>query len=118
MGGKKKRRSKAPRVDPANPDAPIMLENFWGKKERYYTAEQVARHNKPTDCWLIINNKVYDVTHVIPHHPGGSQSILNNGGRDASFHVQFHSSAMTKMLDKLYLGNLLKSRDDEKCIIL
>lgn len=34
-----------------------------------YTAEEVAAHNKDGDCWLIIENKIYDVSTFIDEHP-------------------------------------------------
>jgi cytochrome b involved in lipid metabolism len=48
-----------------------------------YTLEEVARHDKPEDCWIIINNKVYDVTPFIAQHPGGV-AILRNAGKDST----------------------------------
>ncbi|KAI9572839.1 FMN-dependent dehydrogenase-domain-containing protein [Boletus coccyginus] len=49
-----------------------------------YTLAQVARHNTTTSCWVIIRNKVYDVTDFLFDHPGGPQVILAFGGRDST----------------------------------
>ena len=32
-------------------------------------------------AWLIIDNKVYDVTSVLPWHPGGAKAILTYAGK-------------------------------------
>jgi hypothetical protein len=37
----------------------------------FYTLADVAKHNSATDCWMVINDKVYDVTSFIDEHPGG-----------------------------------------------
>ena len=42
----------------------------------YYTVKEVQKHNKKTDCWLISNYKVYDVTKFIDNHPIGSNPII------------------------------------------
>lgn len=49
-----------------------------------YSLSQVAQHNTKQSCWVIIKNKVYDVTDFLPEHPGGSAIILKYGGRDAT----------------------------------
>ncbi|KAK7036529.1 hypothetical protein VNI00_011726 [Paramarasmius palmivorus] len=49
-----------------------------------YTLEEVAEHNKPTSCWVIINQQVYDVTEFLLEHPGGATIILKYAGRDAT----------------------------------
>ncbi|KAJ8084159.1 hypothetical protein PM082_002926 [Marasmius tenuissimus] len=46
--------------------------------------EAVAKHNTPKSCWVIIKNKVYDVTEFLDEHPGGSNIILKYAGRDAT----------------------------------
>ncbi|KXN89899.1 Cytochrome b2, mitochondrial [Leucoagaricus sp. SymC.cos] len=49
-----------------------------------WTLEQVAQHNSPGSCWVIIQNRVYDVTDFLPEHPGGAKIILKYAGRDAT----------------------------------
>jgi len=53
-----------------------------GKKA--YTADEVAKHNKPDDCWVMISGQVLDVTKFLPDHPGGEKAILLYAGRDAT----------------------------------
>ena len=48
-----------------------------------YTMADVATHSNESDCWLVIENKVYDVTSFIPNHPGGKE-ILKGCGKDAT----------------------------------
>ncbi|WVQ99128.1 hypothetical protein IAU59_006260 [Kwoniella sp. CBS 9459] len=50
----------------------------------YITLQEVAKHNLSQDAWVIINGKVYDVTHFHQYHPGGAAAILSNAGNDVS----------------------------------
>lgn len=56
-----------------------------------YTKEEVATHNKIDDCWLIANNKVYDVTEFLFLHPGGICAILRHAGSDQTVSWKYHS---------------------------
>jgi len=38
---------------------------------------EVAKHNSINDCWLIIDNIVYDVSDYLQCHPAGGISIYN-----------------------------------------
>ena len=49
-----------------------------------FTVEEVARHQSKGDCWVVLNNQVYDVTEFLPDHPGGKNAILLYGGKDAT----------------------------------
>ncbi|KAI0932367.1 hypothetical protein AcW1_000485 [Taiwanofungus camphoratus] len=49
-----------------------------------WSLEEVAGHNDASSCWVIISNKVYDVTDFLPEHPGGAKIILKYAGRDAT----------------------------------
>ncbi|ORX35178.1 L-mandelate dehydrogenase [Kockovaella imperatae] len=46
--------------------------------------EEVSRHNLAHDCWIVVDGKVYDVTHFHKNHPGGSAIIVANAGKDVS----------------------------------
>lgn len=52
---------------------------------KQWTYEEVAQHNQRDDCYVILYNKVYDVTEFLPDHPGGQQIILKNAGKDATY---------------------------------
>jgi len=49
-----------------------------------YTREEVAKHNKPEDCWIIVKGKVYNVTEFLEEHPGQAAPIIHWAGKDAS----------------------------------
>ncbi|KAB5581055.1 FMN-dependent dehydrogenase-domain-containing protein [Coniochaeta sp. 2T2.1] len=51
---------------------------------KVYDAEEVAKHASASSCWVILYNKVYDVTDFLSSHPGGSKVILQLAGRDAT----------------------------------
>ncbi len=49
-----------------------------------FTAEEVAPHNKASDCWTIVDGFVYDVTSFANRHPAGSEAIREMCGVNAS----------------------------------
>ncbi|KAI0361778.1 hypothetical protein OH77DRAFT_1418045 [Trametes cingulata] len=51
---------------------------------RTLTLDEVAKHNSQSSCWVIIKDKVYDVTEFLPDHPGGAKIILKYAGKDAT----------------------------------
>merc|ERR1712137_635834 len=48
------------------------------------TKEEVAKHTTKGDCWVILNDKVLDVTNFLSQHPGGELAILTFAGKDAT----------------------------------
>ncbi|KAF2432168.1 L-lactate dehydrogenase [Tothia fuscella] len=51
---------------------------------KVYTYDEVKSHKTPQSCWVILYNKVYDVTSFLRSHPGGSKIILQLSGTDAT----------------------------------
>jgi L-lactate dehydrogenase (cytochrome) len=39
------------------------------------SAQQIAAHKTPTDCWIVVDGQVWDVTEFVPEHPGGAASM-------------------------------------------
>lgn len=40
------------------------------------SAHQVVEHNKPEDCWIVVEDEIWDVTDFAQEHPGGAASKL------------------------------------------
>lgn len=73
--------------------------------------QEIAKHNKSSDCWSIINNKVYDLTSYLNAHRGAFV-ITPFCGRDGSFGYNTknigrrHSNNADSLLSRYLLGNL------------
>lgn len=48
---------------------------------KQFTREEVEKHNTEEDCWIVVNDKVYDATSVLDWHPGGAHAILGLSGK-------------------------------------
>lgn len=75
-----------------------------------YTLSEVAQHASPSDCWAVINAKVYDISPYIATglHPGGAK-INQACGQEATAMfegVGKHQGKATNMLSSYYLGQL------------
>merc|ERR1712159_489537 len=49
-----------------------------------FTKEEVAKHNNKSSCWVILDDRVLDVTDFLKDHPGGELAILTFAGKDAT----------------------------------
>ncbi|CAI4049941.1 hypothetical protein SKDZ_14G2110 [Saccharomyces kudriavzevii ZP591] len=78
---------------------------------KVYSYQEVAEHNGPENCWIIIDDKVYDVSQFKDEHPGGDEIIMDLGGQDAteSFVDIGHSDEALRLLKDLYIGDVDKT---------
>ncbi|KAI8205233.1 hypothetical protein K4K52_004392 [Colletotrichum sp. SAR 10_76] len=75
------------------------------------SAHQVVEHNKPEDCWIVIEDEIWDVTDFAQEHPG---VILKYAGRDATMaYNEVHSIAILREnLDlSCFKGNVDRSTE-------
>ncbi|KAK3945441.1 FAD binding domain-containing protein [Diplogelasinospora grovesii] len=52
--------------------------------EKEFTMEEIAKHNKKEDLWVVVKGVVMDLTNWLDEHPGGPQALMNFMGRDAT----------------------------------
>jgi len=84
-----------------------------------FTPEEVRKHNTQESAWIVIHNKVYDITNFLKHHPGydlgGKVSTLlaikRCLGTDCTeeFCEIHRQSNAWNMLKDYYIGDLLES---------
>lgn len=75
---------------------------------------EIAKHNTVSNCWLIISDKVYDVSGYLQIHPGGSSAITPYCGKDGTQafatkdlkSTKDHSSLAHNLLKDYFIGNL------------
>ncbi|KAK7332714.1 hypothetical protein VNO80_29469 [Phaseolus coccineus] len=68
--------------------------------------EEVSKHNHKKDCWIIVNEKVYDITPFLYDHPGGDEVLLTATAKDATidFEDVGHSDSAIEMMEKYFIG--------------
>lgn len=75
------------------------------------TREQVSVHHTTSSTWVIVNEKVYDITEFLEGHPGGEEILLQYGGKDITKVLQdedqhLHSDVAYQMLEEYCIGYL------------
>lgn len=77
-----------------------------------YTLADVAKHNTPADCWMILNNtEVYNVTAFLNLHPAGAGPMTPFCGANATtaFNNVGHSTRAVGLEATYLIGNLVAS---------
>ncbi|CAH1792004.1 unnamed protein product [Owenia fusiformis] len=74
-------------------------------RNRKLTREELIKHKFTHDAWIVVHNKVYDITKYINDHPGG-RSILKNAGGDAT-------KGFEEQIAHKYVKTLIKEKMEE-----
>ncbi|KAJ9151153.1 hypothetical protein NKR23_g3058 [Pleurostoma richardsiae] len=79
-----------------------------------FTFQDVAEHNTKKDIYLVVHEKVYDITKFVDEHPGGEEVLLDVAGQDASeaFEDVGHSDEARETLEQLLVGKLKRQPGD------
>jgi cytochrome b involved in lipid metabolism len=74
-----------------------------------YSKTAVAAHSTSSDCWIIINDQVLDVTDYLPGHPGGASAITPYCGKDATTafrSIRKHNGFAQKLISEFVISPL------------
>ncbi|GBG27609.1 Sterol 14-demethylase, partial [Hondaea fermentalgiana] len=107
------------KVEPKVPKAPKAAaadskidepSNAAEESKAEFTLEEIAKHNTKEDLWIIVKDRVFDVTTYLDLHQGGDNAIINFGGRDATEAVAGpqHPSTVPTLLERYHIGNVKK----------
>ncbi|GAA6037216.1 hypothetical protein JCM8097_008625 [Rhodosporidiobolus ruineniae] len=87
-------------------DSPAKLPVKQRPRQRTIAAEEVAKHKTPDSMWVVIDDKIWDITEFYEMHPGGTKVLDQNGGRD-----------ITKLFKTLHpKGTLEKFMTDDQLV--
>ncbi|KAJ7494657.1 acyl-CoA dehydrogenase [Mycena galericulata] len=76
---------------------------------KQFTLEEVSKHNKPGDLWIVIDAKVYDLSRFQNLHPGGVSVLIDEevAGQDATeafFGLHRHEVLLKPQYARLQIG--------------
>jgi len=54
------------------------------KPTKTITWLELMKHSNKHDAWLLIDDKIFDVTSYLAEHPGGDDILLKNAGKDGT----------------------------------
>lgn len=78
---------------------------------KQYSYAEVAKHNTPADLWMVIDDKVYDVTKFQTEHPGGEEVLIEMAGKDATneFNDVGHSTDAKAQMKQFVVGEIIEA---------
>lgn len=79
------------------------------KKYPVFTRDEIAKHCNKESCYIIANNKVYDITKLLNKHPCSDTILLNKAKTGANCYEDyyFHNSKSKKKWKKYFIGYII-----------
>ncbi|KAJ8589024.1 acyl-CoA dehydrogenase NM domain-like protein [Rhizopogon salebrosus TDB-379] len=79
------------------------------KDSKIFTREEVAKHNKPDDLWIIVDSKVYNLSRFKDLHPGGAsvfaeEDIAGQDATEAFYGLHRHEVLLRPQYARLQIG--------------
>ncbi|KAG8861644.1 hypothetical protein FRB91_003767 [Serendipita sp. 411] len=99
--------------------APVQSQN---QSNPTFTREEVAKHNKKGDLWIIIDSRVYDLSRFAALHPGGLHVLFDEevAGQDATkifYSLHRHEVLQKPSYARLQIGVIRGEEEDTDRII-
>jgi cytochrome b involved in lipid metabolism len=71
------------------------------------SSAEMALHNTPSDCWVLIGGTVYDLSNFAPTHPGGARLITDHCATDATEEYKLeHPLSLLQTLQSTVIGTM------------
>ncbi|EAW12912.1 putative nitrate reductase [Aspergillus clavatus NRRL 1] len=84
--------------------------------EKQFTREEIEKHASDHDCWIVVNDKVYNATSVLSWHPGGKGVIMAHAGRvhqeTTDEFESIHDDYAVQKLGECLLGSVTKKAQE------
>jgi len=88
--------------------------NIPGQSNINLTIQEVSKHNSVSDCWMIVNSKIYMLTDFLNTHSGGSSAMIPYCGKDGTNAydtkdknpARSHQQGDLSILQNYYIGDL------------
>jgi len=80
---------------------------FTDKNLPKYTMAQVSQHSSSDDCFIVVDENVYDITSYVSgeEHPGGQKSIISGcGNNETDRFGRIHSPKANEDLKEFLIG--------------
>jgi len=80
------------------------------------TMDEVSKHTTKGDCWVVLHNRVLNVSNFLSQHPGGELAILTFAGKDASaeFDMIHPPDVIEKYAPDAIIGELGGAEEEEE----
>mmetsp|Transcript_32059 Transcript_32059/g.28141 ORF Transcript_32059/g.28141 Transcript_32059/m.28141 type:complete len:150 (-) Transcript_32059:213-662(-) len=77
-------------------------------KLKEYSWDEIRKHNTEEDLWVVIYNRVYNLTEFQIDHPGGPDVLQDIAAQDATeeFENILHTEKARKMAKKYLIGKV------------
>lgn len=83
-----------------------------------FTLKEVKGHDDSKSTFLVIYDKVYDVTKFLEEHPGGEEVLLEQAGGDATdaFEDVGHSTDARELMKDYLVGDIVESERKNRTV--
>ncbi|MCW9030658.1 MAG: fatty acid desaturase, partial [Gammaproteobacteria bacterium] len=75
-----------------------------------FSWDEIKKHNNQNDCWLVIDQLVFDVTQWVQKHPGGNVLTILAGEDATAMYYSNHFTPSKKILNNFLIGSVKKSK--------